>query len=113
MGRCVAVLGGVATRANCSLVSLPPFDKSVDVASLIWISLDFQGMGVLPYYNFRTESEQAVLREEQLLRPHMNCPACGSPIGPVDELIEELVRKHIRDGVRETLMLASDDKSST
>ena len=26
--------------------------------------LDFQGMGVLPYFNFRTESEQALLREE-------------------------------------------------
>jgi hypothetical protein len=26
--------------------------------------LDFQAMGVFPYHNFRSESEQAVLREE-------------------------------------------------
>jgi hypothetical protein len=26
--------------------------------------LDFQGMGVFPYYNYRSESEQAVLREK-------------------------------------------------
>src|SRR5438270_891397 len=34
-GRWVVVPGGVGTRASCSLVSLPPHDKSVDVVSLM------------------------------------------------------------------------------
>src|SRR5436309_9280648 len=39
-------------------------DIAAQVESRLEERLDFQGMGVPPYYNFRTESEQAVLREE-------------------------------------------------
>jgi len=37
------------------------------VSNVVWRlseRLDFQSMGLLPYHNFRSESEQATLREE-------------------------------------------------
>jgi hypothetical protein len=37
---------------------------ATDVALRLAERLDFQELGVYPYHNFRSESEQAVLREE-------------------------------------------------
>src|SRR5437016_8771680 len=39
-------------------------DVATHVEGLLAERLDFHGMGVFPYYNFRSESEQAMLREE-------------------------------------------------